>query len=325
MTLGVLGSMVWDRIDHPAGERVEGWGGISYSLAAAAAALPDGWRIRPIVKLGADLADSGRAFLHQLPGVAPDEGLATTPVPNNRVHLRYHDHHDRHECLTGGVPAWTWDELEPRLRGLDALYVNLISGLELGLETARRLRSAVPGPVYADIHSLLLAVAEGGHREPRRLEDADAWVRCFDVVQVNEAELGLLAGDEPPGDFIHRVLAGGVGALLVTRGRDGASWWAWGEGPRPWDAADAGATRPSEAAAKRTPERRIVNGHAALHGGGAAGDPTGCGDVWGATCFLELVRGAAVADAVRAANHAAALNVTHQGAEGLYQHLEERL
>lgn len=310
MTLGVLGSMVWDLIDHPSGDRVEGWGGISYSLAAAAAALPQGWQVRPLIKLGDDLADSARSFLGTIPGLGLDEGLASTSAPQNRVHLRYRDRDHRHECLTGGVPAWRWEELAPRLRGLDALYVNLISGLELHLETAQRLRSAIDGPIYADIHSLLLAVAEDGHREPRRLEDPVAWLRCFDVVQVNEEELGLLAGDTPVEEFVVGAVSEGVAAFFVTGGQQGAAWFARGQGPRPWD-------RPMDAA--------IVRGRAPLAEGGYDGDPTGCGDVWGATCFLELVQGAPVPEAARAANRAAALNVMHQGAEGLYQHLEEHL
>jgi hypothetical protein len=57
------------------------------------------------------------------------------------------------------VPPWRWAELEPLLDGLDALYVNLISGFELDLDAATRLRGAVPGPIYGDLHSLLLGVA----------------------------------------------------------------------------------------------------------------------------------------------------------------------
>ncbi len=53
----------------------------------------------------------------------------------------------------------------------------------------------------------------------------------------------------------------------------------------------------------------------------AAGDPTGCGDVWGATCFIRLAAGATLEDAMAAANRAASRNVSHRGADGLYHHL----
>lgn len=304
MTLGILGSMVWDRIEHPEAPVVERWGGISYSLAAAAAALPDGWRIRPLVKLGQDLAARARAFMTDLPGLDVGSGLATTLEPNNRVRLRYRDRHNRHECLTGGVPPWSWAELEPRLDGVDALYVNLISGFELDLPTARRLRPGRRGLLYADLHSLLLDRG-GGHRRPRPLADRDAWLACFDVVQVNEDELALVAGQDPPLPFARAAVQAGLGAFLVTRGPAGAIRIARSGGPAPWQAAGV--------VEVLTVPPEPVDGGA---------DPTGCGDVWGATCFVRLVMGDALDDAVRAANRAAALNLRHRGADGLYQHLK---
>lgn len=303
MRLGILGSMVWDRIEHPDAPVVERWGGIAYSLAAAAAALPDGWRIRPIVKLGEDLEERARSFLDGIPGLELDAGLATTTEPNNRVHLRYRDRHHRHECLTGGVPAWTWDELEPRLEGVDALFVNLISGFELDLPTAVRLRRRGSGLLYADLHSLLLDRGEG-HRRPRPLPEREDWLGCFHVVQVNEDELALIARDDAPLAFASATVLAGLGAFLITRGPVGALWVARSGGPAPWDA--AGTVRVTHVPAAETP---------------AAGDPTGCGDVWGATCFVRLALGDPLDDAVRAANDAAGRKLSHRGAEGLYDHL----
>ena len=51
------------------------------------------------------------------------------------------------------------------------------------------------------------------------------------------------------------------------------------------------------------------------------GDPTGCGDVWGATCFSRLLRGDTLRQAIEGAQRAAARNVTHRGATGLARHL----
>ncbi len=53
----------------------------------------------------------------------------------------------------------------------------------------------------------------------------------------------------------------------------------------------------------------------------STGDPTGCGDVWGATCFMALLAGEELEGAMRAANRAASRNVSHRGAEGLHTHL----
>src|SRR4030095_8428042 len=51
------------------------------------------------------------------------------------------------------------------------------------------------------------------------------------------------------------------------------------------------------------------------------GDPTGCGDVWGATYFSRLLAGDNLSGAIRAAHAAAARNVAHRGASGLDNHL----
>ena len=55
------------------------------------------------------------------------------------------------------------------------------------------------------------------------------------------------------------------------------------------------------------------------------GDPTGCGDVWGATYFARLLAGDDIAVAMRAAHGAAARNVMFRGASGLTRHLRGEL
>ncbi|MFW6201812.1 MAG: hypothetical protein ACOC8B_04490, partial [Gemmatimonadota bacterium] len=180
-TLGVLGTMVWDRIvpynDRPV---VEGWGGIAYALEAAEAALPEGWRILPLIKVGHDLAAEARALLSGLPRVEADIGVRVVESPNNRVELRYRDAERREERLSGSVPGWSAGELAPLVRRTDALYINFISGRELDLETMHRLRGRYDGPLYADLHSLLLDIGPDGRRTPRRLPHGPAWLRCFD-------------------------------------------------------------------------------------------------------------------------------------------------
>ena len=55
------------------------------------------------------------------------------------------------------------------------------------------------------------------------------------------------------------------------------------------------------------------------------GDPTGCGDVWGATHFSRLLAGDTFPVAMAAANRAASRNVEHRGATGLANHLRGEL
>jgi sugar/nucleoside kinase (ribokinase family) len=55
------------------------------------------------------------------------------------------------------------------------------------------------------------------------------------------------------------------------------------------------------------------------------GDPTGCGDVWGATHFSRLLSGDNLETAMNAAAKAAARNVEHRGATGLASYLRGEL
>ncbi len=324
-TLGVLGTMVWDRIFARDGrkEPIEEWGGIAYALAATVAAAPPGWTVRPIVRIGRDLEARARQFLHALPGLDLS-GLRVVPEPNNRVELRYQDQERRCERLTGGVSPWSWPELEPVVSDLDALYINFISGFELDLDAATRLRLAFDGPIYADLHSILLGIDATGLRTPRPLAAWREWLRCFDVAQVNEDELTLLAdawGD--PWRFAADVVGEELRVLFVTLGSRGAAYVAWGG-----EAAVEALRRSRRAAIVTRPLVRpaaVTSEHIAPAGGSRDGDPTGCGDVWGATCFLGLLGGASLRAAIESANRAAARNVEHRGATGLHHHLLGRI
>lgn len=323
--LGVLGTLVWDRIwrrDANAGqaEPIEEWGGIAYSLAALGAHRPAGWQIVPLVKVGADLASEATALLRAVPGLARGRTVQVVPHPNNRVELRYHDAHRRCERLTGGVPPWRWPELEPLVEGLDAIYLNFISGFEIELEDLKQLRSRFAGPIYADIHSLMLGRTADGLRVPQPLHAWREWLRCADAVQVNEDELALLAGSSrDPWQFAVDVLDEETRLLLVTRGPAGADYYA--EADLPGDPLEWPRLR---SAALRRPAP-VRTGAIAPPSGALNGDPTGCGDVWGSTLFASLLGGCTLEEAIVRAHSAAARNVTHYGAGGLYAHLRGSL
>ncbi|HSE50952.1 MAG TPA: hypothetical protein VLB00_02125, partial [Gemmatimonadales bacterium] len=180
--LGVMGSLVWDEIHgrDPAAPVVEEWGGIAYALASLDAHLPEGWEIVPLIKVGSDLAGEAREFLASLRRLTPGGRCVEVPVPNNRVVLYYQSAERRCERMAGGVPAWTWTELGPMVRDLDALYVNFLSGFEMCLGTAESLRRGFRGPIYGDLHSLLLGMQGDGVRVLQPLPSAQSWFGCFD-------------------------------------------------------------------------------------------------------------------------------------------------
>ena len=321
--LGVIGTMVWDTIhqrDPGRSEPVEEWGGICYSLSAYEATAPDGWELLPIIKVGGDLRERANEFLRGLGRIASLEGVRTVPERNNRVELFYRDRSRRCERLTGGVPGWSWDELAPLARSCDAVYVNFVAGWELDLPSAQGLRGGFRGPVYTDLHSIFLGVGTDGVREPKPLAAWREWLRCFDLVQLNEDELETLGGAlGDPWKVAAEVVGEATKALLVTLGDRGAAWVAAAGfdgleiAPPGFDGLEVEAAG-MPATSGFAPTRLVVPDP----------DPTGCGDVWGMTCFASLLGGATLREAVERSNTLAARNAAHRGASQLGRLLADK-
>jgi len=147
-----------------------------------------------------------------------------------------------------------------------------------------------------------------------------AWCGCFDVVQVNEEELSVMAPD--PMALAATAMAAGTSCLCVTLGSRGAVYFAApgfeALADLPPRQAEGLSTGPRGGTGRLGAVRTALVPADAAPG---AVDPTGCGDVWGATLFSRLLAGDMLGDAMRRAHAAAARNVQHRGASGLANHL----
>jgi len=321
--VGIIGSLVWDLIygRDPLAPPVEEWGGIAYALAGLDASLNQDWQIVPLIKVGRDLSREAQQLLSGLSRLAPGGRCVEVTAPNNRVVLHYQSTERRCERMAGGVPGWTWAELGPMVRDLDAIYLNFISGFELCLGTAQALRQGFRGPIYADFHSLFLGMQQDGMRVLQPLPHAAEWFGCFDLVQLNEDEMNQLSPD--PLTLSAQALEAGVSLLTVTLGPKGVAYVAApgfdglagqrgsGSGPKPRG------TQNGAGAAVRTaliPAPLVETL-----------DPTGCGDVFGAAAFARLLAGDSVEAALRHAAALAARNAGFRGARGLASHLRGEL
>jgi hypothetical protein len=322
--VGIVGSLVWDLIHgrDPLAPPTEEWGGIAYALAGLDASLPGDWEIVPLIKVGRDLAPQAADLLRGLARLTPGGRCVEVPAPNNRVVLHYESSERRCERMSGGVPGWTWLELGPMVRDLDALYINFISGFELALGTAQALRQGFHGPIYADLHSLFLGMQHDGIRVLQPLADPAAWFACFDAVQLNEDEMRQLSPD--PLSLSAQALAAGVSLLVVTLGARGAAYVAapgfegWrAEGPsfgHRGGRLTVGAPQSPAARTALVPAPRID-----------VLDPTGCGDVFGAAACARLLAGDRLDDVLRHATAMASRNAALRGAGGLSRHLRGEL
>jgi hypothetical protein len=326
MRIGILGSLVWDLIygrDQLA-PPVEEWGGIAYALAGLDASLTADWEIVPLIKVGRDLSAEAQDLLRGLSRLAPGARCAEVMAPNNRVVLHYQSSERRCERMAGGVPGWTWAELGPMVRDLDAIYLNFISGFELCLGTAQALRQGFAGPIYADLHSLFLGMQQDGMRVLQPLPNAPAWFGCFDLVQLNEDEMQQLTPD--PLTLAADVLGAGVSLLTVTLGPRGVAYVAAPGFDRLADRRTGGQ---ADGWAGKPPGRPTIHPTVRTALIPAPNvetlDPTGCGDVLGAAAFARLLAGDSIEAALRHATALAARNAGFRGASGLARHLRGEL
>jgi hypothetical protein len=343
--IGIIGSLVWDLIygRDPLAPPVEEWGGIAYALAGLDASLKQDWQIVPLIKVGRDLSREAQQLLNGLSRLAPGGRCVEVTAPNNRVVLHYQSTERRCERMAGGVPGWTWAELGPMVRDLDAIYLNFISGFELCLGTAQALRQGFQGPIYADFHSLFLGMQQDGMRVLQPLPDAADWFGCFDLVQLNEDEMGQLSPD--PLTLAAEALGAGVSLLTVTLGPRGVAYvaapgfdgLAGRRGSGEAGKRDVTLSEPEPLASAQDRLREAKRGGQSATFSTAVRsalikapsietlDPTGCGDVFGAAAFARLLAGDPVETALRHATALAARNAGFRGARGLTSHLRGEL
>jgi sugar/nucleoside kinase (ribokinase family) len=146
------------------------------------------------------------------------------------------------------------------------------------------------------------------------LPNIDQWCRCFDLLQMNEDEVTTVARD--PMELAATAMMAGVRCLTVTLGSRGAVYFA-----APGFDGIADLAAPASAIDVGPLRTALVPVPTSID----TGDPTGCGDVWGATYFSRLLAGDDIATAMRAAHGAAARNVMFRGASGLTRHLRGEL
>ncbi len=310
---------------------IEEWGGIAYALGGLDASLSPDWEIVPLIKVGRDLSAESQRLLSGLVRLAPGARCVEVTTPNNRVVLHYESTERRCERMSGGVPGWTWAELGPMVKDLDAIYVNFISGFELCLGTAQALRQGFRGPIYADLHSLFLGMQQDGIRVLRPLPDAPSWFGCFDFVQLNEDEMHQLTAD--PLTLAAEAMGVGVSLLTVTLGPRGAAYVAApgfdgltdgrtdGQAVSRAVGPDSLTVRPADRLTELPTVRTALVAAPQVD----ALDPTGCGDVFGAAVFARLLAGDPVEPALRHAANLAARNAAFRGASGLSRYLRGEL
>ncbi|MBR9977700.1 MAG: carbohydrate kinase family protein [Bacteroidetes bacterium] len=290
MTILVLGHLVLDEIHSYQGEVYHSPGGILFSLATFDAVIHPDDRLFPVLPIGRDASEEWGDLLRRFP-LIDARYCRYVEEDSTRVRLFHESASQYNTQLVRGLGPVPFTQISPLLPQADLVYVNMMTGHDIELESAAELRGE-GRLVYIDLHMIAYRVHPDGRREPAATDHWQQWLAAGDVLQCNEREFAAMIPGDDEAERLRRVFdVSDPHCLLVTRGEQGADIYT---------APDHHLHIPA------WPPARIV-------------DPTGCGDAFGSTfayglaCGMELEP--AAGNAARVASYVAGI----PGSRGMEQ------
>lgn len=225
MRLLVLGHLSLDVLHAADGSEVEAPGGIFRSVAALSSLCGRNDRIVPVSAVGTKEYAQILARFEALPGVETG-GLFRQSVPVHRVHYYFRNAEDFVECAKELASPIPFQRIRPHLDA-DGILINMVSGVDIGLETLDEIRMAVRNegvPIHLDYHNLTTTVNDRHERVRRPLLDWRRWAFMVETIQCNEEEIaGLTLEGLPEAATAGHMMTLGVKGVLVTRGARGVT------------------------------------------------------------------------------------------------------
>lgn len=222
MKITLIGHFCIDIFHHSDGRVEKRLGGIYHAVAALANIALQNDILFPVFGVGVKEMDEVRAALGKFKNVNL-AGIFQLDTDSNIVH--YFDD-SPNECVQNISPPISFTSLEPFLAA-DGIYINMISGRDITLETLDRIRLAVREkriPIHLDVHCLALGINPDGTRFSRAVSDWRRWCFMTDSVQMNEKEARAIAMEHYSDEVLAKqMIPLMVKAFVVTRGKNGAT------------------------------------------------------------------------------------------------------
>lgn len=303
----VIGEPCVDVIQKSNGEILHSYGGILYSvISMAVLAKPDDTVI-PIMNIGEDEFDNIVNIFSKYPNIKT-YGLNKVKHPTRKVHLYYNLYNTDKKARmeSSSEPTYTLDyiQIENFLKMADAILINMISGIDIKLETLKRIRQNFNGFIHIDIHNIVMDTLQDGSRVHKHVDDWYQWCTNSDTIQMNEFEAAILSREKLTEYKIAEEILFSknydVKGVVITRGIKGISAFTKKEktyGNEKYSDLDL-----SEIAA-------IENPHFA--------DSTGCGDVFASSFTLDYSVNKDFTKSIHYANRIASLNASLDGIDQL--------
>lgn len=305
----VIGEPCLDLIHKADGNVIRSYGGILYSTISLAVIAGKNDFVYPIMNLGDDEYDNIIDILKKYSNINLD-GIKKVPQPIRKVNLYYNMYNSgnqaRMETSTEPTNAIGFDSIEKFLFEADAILVNMISGVDITLDTLKSIRKNFKGFIHIDIHNLVMKTNPDGTREHTNLEEWRQWCSNSDTIQMNEFEIITMSrtikNEYEVAEEILIKQKNDVKGIIVTRGKNGVSGFTkqkksfGGEVYYDIDRDDVNA---------------IENPHFV--------DSTGCGDVFAASFTLDFSKYGNFRKSLHYATRIASFKTSLAGIDELYK------
>jgi sugar/nucleoside kinase (ribokinase family) len=226
----VIGEPCVDLIHKENGDVIHSYGGVLYSIISLAVLSGINDNVYPLMNLGEDEYDNITNILKEYPKIKLD-GVNKVAHPTKKVHLYVSNYRSGKKAKIEHSQADTYtlpfESIDRFLPDADAILINMISGVDISLDTLKKIRTGFKGFIHIDIHNLVMKTNNEGFREHTNLEHWREWCTNTDTIQMNEYEIGVLSkekrNDYEIAEEILINLNNSMTGVIVTKGKLGVS------------------------------------------------------------------------------------------------------
>jgi hypothetical protein len=224
MNILVLGHLVLDEIHTFDNKVIESFGGVYFPLSAFSNTVADDDTIHPVFPVG---HDAWKAFHEaaELLRCTDVRGCVRVDQANTRVRL-FHDAQSQYNTqLVTSLSPVPFAAFSGLLPAVDLVYINMMTGDDITIDTAEELRRNTTALTYLDLHMIVYRVRKDGHRELSPASTWKRWVNVADIIQCNERELrALIDPAQNEAESIRTVFShSDLRMIVVTKGEHGAT------------------------------------------------------------------------------------------------------
>ncbi|MFZ4622056.1 MAG: carbohydrate kinase family protein [Bacteroidota bacterium] len=222
MKLTVIGHICFDVFHKADGTEERTLGGIYHSVAALANLASERDTIYPVFGAGKNDIEQIRSSFSQYKNIDLS-GLFAFDGETNHVHYYEDSPNERSLDIAKPIP---FRQIKPYLN-VDGVYVNMISGKDILVDTLDEIRLEIRGKkvaLHLDMHCLVLSVNPDGTRVHKDMADWRRWCFMTDSVQMNEEEAREISGEQYSNELLAKhMLPLMVKAFIITRGAKGVT------------------------------------------------------------------------------------------------------